>query len=273
MDKKISLKKKVLNWLDENGYPLEMRVASLLRCSKKNETKFDEAPGMEGSYIRQGSHYQDPETNSSREIDLIWSHGNFISGASIDFVIECKNTQKPWILFTSPEAGSNFNRIFAFGILSKKAKESLFESLGSNGDEAWKRIPWLWKEGGQIGYGITQAFEGNQDAPYKAILSAVKASLWLENDASKKTYSASTCFVAFPVVVTSSPLFECFLDESGKTVLKEIESGFLFFNQHIGTFQAVCVRVLTQSGLNNFANECQSIVKELMAVFPQDNKL
>jgi hypothetical protein len=279
MNEENSLEQNLISWLEENGYPLEMKVASLLRISEKRYEGEDEKEGKSEDFldipdIRQGSHYQDPETNSSREIDLIWSHGNFMTGATIDFAIECKNTKKPWILFTSKEAGANYNRFYTFGILSKGAKKSIIDKVfaekntNSPAEKSMKKIPWLWKEG-QIGYGITQAFEGNQDTPYKAVFSAVKASLWLINEGIKKYPGGLKYLAAFPVVVTSSPLFECYLNENEEITLKKVDSGFLFFNQHIGKFRATCIRILTEPGLNNFTQEGKLIVKELMSAFPK----
>jgi hypothetical protein len=288
MDKEKSLEQNLLSWLEENGYPLEMKVASLLRISGKRDEGEEENSEnfLDTPHIRQGSHYKDIETNTSREIDLIWSHGNYMTGANIDFVIECKNTKKPWILFTSKEAGANYNRIFSFGILSKGARHSiidgidkrsskngsiLHEKIASNMEKNMKKVPWLWKEG-KIGYGITQAFEGNHDAPYKAVYSAVKASLWLLNEGINRDPDGLKYLAAFPVVVTSSPLFECYLNENEEIVLEKVDSGFLFFNQHIGKFRATCIRILTEPGLNNFVQEGKLIVKELMATFPKDTE-
>ena len=50
------LEKRVADWLKTQGYPLEMRVASALR-----EVGFD---------VSQSEYYNDPDTQTSREIDV-----------------------------------------------------------------------------------------------------------------------------------------------------------------------------------------------------------
>ena len=51
---------KVRNWLETQGYTLEMRAASAFRAI--------------GFDVRQSSHYDDPETGKSREIDVTPQH-------------------------------------------------------------------------------------------------------------------------------------------------------------------------------------------------------
>jgi len=56
--------------------------------------------------------------------------------------------------------------------------------------------------------------------------------------------------VTFPIVVTSSPLFECFLGGAGAAELREIDRGFLFFQQRIGSTSPVKVAIVTVKGLD-----------------------
>lgn len=189
------LKSKLTKWLGAQGYPLEMQVASAAR----KHTKFD---------IRQSWHYKDPESDSSREIDIVCTASDPRGIAEINFAIECKATQKPWILFSSEEAASSYHRLSSFGLFSSAARaavlESLFTSSNKSNYKTAKSIPWLWKEG-LIGYSLTQAFDGNKDTPYIASLSSVKAAIWLLNNSLWQTEEHRSYAVSFPIIITSSP--------------------------------------------------------------------
>jgi hypothetical protein len=221
MTQQSDLKSKLTEWLGEQGYPLEMQVASAAR----KFTHFD---------IRQGWHYKDPECGTSREIDIICTVCDPRGIAEINFVIECKATTKPWILFSSDDASSSYHRLSSFGLFSTEAHSSvagsLFPSISDikTDYDVAKAIPWLWKEG-IVGYSLTQAFDGNKDIPYIASLSAVKAAIWLLSNSLWQTTEYRPYAISFPIIVTSSPLFECSTNRSGDPVLNEINHGYLLF--------------------------------------------
>ena len=68
-------------WLQKQGYPLEMEVASALR--------------KKGLWVRQASYYKDPESDKSREIDVICTEAEVLGMAALHFVVECKASKKP----------------------------------------------------------------------------------------------------------------------------------------------------------------------------------
>jgi hypothetical protein len=78
---------KVREWLEKQGYSLEMEAASEFR--------------KVGFEVTQSSYYIDPETAKPREIDV-----EAISGSSLGFVdvrfFICKSSDKPWVLLCSP---------------------------------------------------------------------------------------------------------------------------------------------------------------------------
>lgn len=243
-----NLESKVQEWLSKQGYPLEMRIASLVR--KKTEFA-----------VRQGWHYQDPESGKSREIDIVFTKGEPKGIAEINYVIECKGTNKPWILFTSDDAADSYHRLSSFGIFTKSAHAAVGGEIFNFDDDKTnesKKVPWLWKEG-RIGYAVTQAFDGNNDVPYAATLSSIKASIWLKSHSLWQSAKYRDYVVVFPIVVTSSPLFECYLDESGNSVLTPIEHGYLFFNQYIEDFTATCVSIVQEKYFETYLNQCLEV--------------
>ncbi len=255
MDDAPSLHQKTLAWLERQGYPLEMKVASQLRA----KTKFQ---------VRQGWYYTDPESEQSREIDVVATASEDYGYATVHFAIECKATSKPWVLFTSKYTIENFNRILAFGFSSNDARGALSDSLFPLDKEAIpvkNELPWIWDRT-PVGYALVQAFEGNSDAPYAATSSAVKAALHCFAS-SPEHNSPPPLMVSFPVVVTASPLFECRLGDDGCTELKEIERGFLFYQRRIGTFPATTVAIVTEKGLGHYIDESIAVSKSLMTIF------
>lgn len=251
----VDLTEKLTKWLGEHGYPLEMRVASVVR----KYTRFD---------IRQGWHYIDPESGNSREIDIVCTAPEPRGMAEINFVIECKATKKPWVIFASEDAASSYHRLNAFGLFSQAARSAVAERLFSSDlyspadYEDAKSIPWLWKEG-LVGYAITQAFEGNNDVPYVASMSCIKASIWLLSQSLWQSAEYRTHSISFPIIVTTSPLFECTLKDDGSLALCEIGHGHLFFKQHINEFFATCISVVTESHLETFLKECQVVADRM----------
>jgi len=95
MRKHSELEIKIVNWLESQGYPLEMIVA----------LAFEKA----GISVSSSEYYEDPGSGEPREIDvsasrryLIGKHNLFDTSCQI----ECKlSRDKPWIVFTSEERG------------------------------------------------------------------------------------------------------------------------------------------------------------------------
>jgi hypothetical protein len=81
------------NYLTKQGYPFEMKVASLFQKA--------------GFGIHQSAYYVDPVTEIPREIDIvaIWIAEFENKKINIVFPIECKYATSPWILFSSITQG------------------------------------------------------------------------------------------------------------------------------------------------------------------------
>lgn len=79
---------KVKNWLDSQGYPLEMKVA---RCFQNARFR-----------VSSSEHYLDPDEKKPREIDVIASLDETIAGKTFQraFTVECKVSKgSPWVCF------------------------------------------------------------------------------------------------------------------------------------------------------------------------------
>jgi len=175
---------KVRDWLDAQGFTLEMRTASAFRAA--------------GFEVRQSSHYIDPETGKGREIDVIATDLDVLGVVAINFIVECKSSKKPWVLLCSHDTVDRYNRFFAFGALSKGAVGVLADRV----IELLPKVAWLKKEG-LIGYSLRQALS-EADVAYAAAIGVAKA---CDSQINRPETECTPPYAfAFPVIVADSPL-------------------------------------------------------------------
>lgn len=232
----------VRDWLEKQGYSLEMRAASAFRAA-------------DFEMVRQSSYYIDSETNKAREMDVEVITRSMVGFLDVRFFIECKSGDKPWVLLSSADTLVNYNRLFAFCAMSKLARKFFAES--ENLVELIQRFSWLKKEGVIGGYSLRQAFSKDADFGYIAAMNVAKA---CHNHVTDNKSTLERLNFAFPVIVVDKPLIRCTLDKSGEIELKEVEQGeFLFTGHQIGT----CIRVVTIAHLPAFAKEAKQVVEQL----------
>jgi hypothetical protein len=231
---------KVRQWLELQGFTLEMRTASAFRAA--------------GFHVRQSSVYVDAETEKAREVDVLAIDPDNLGVLDIRFIVECKSAKKPWVLLCSPDTLVGYNRISAFASVSKKVREVFIQRLGGFLD----KFPWLRKEG-LIGYSLRQALS-NADVAYAAAATLAKAcDDFVSRDDGQYT---SVLSFAFPVIVIDGPLLRCSLEENGEVQLEEVDQGeFLFFLGDFGT----CIRVVTAGRLTAFTHEAKQVADQLRA--------
>jgi hypothetical protein len=249
MNSKDELKNKVQAWIEGQGYPLEMKVASSLVES--------------GFEVRQSFYYTDPESKEVREIDVVCNSTEIIDVADVYFVIECKSTSKPWILFTSENTFVNYNRYLAYCLYSEVGKNRFIDktmSIPKLGD----RLTWFDKKG-RNGYAITEAFTSNVDNTYKAAMSTLKASVSLK--ASEDRGKRKPLTFIFPVIVVDGCLFEGYLDSHGNLVVDEIERGFLHFPRQISEVTGTTICISTLDYLPQLIVEAKKMTAEIKELF------
>jgi len=239
-----ALDEKILEWLGGQGYGLEMKVAASL--------------GAVGFEVLKSSFYLDPETGVSREIDVVGRITDIHGLLNVYSVVECKKSAKPWVLFTSKDAG--FNRVWSFGIMTEAASDALVEHLSCLAE----KIDWFRKDGG-LAYGITEAFTSKQDNAFQAARAATKAAIaYLEEESLEQRWFERLSFF-FPTVVLDAPLFECFLESDGEPVVSEIDSAFLNFPIQVGQRRGASVQIVTLKSLDNYCKDIKSVFYSLRA--------
>jgi hypothetical protein len=250
-----NLPRKIREWLDKQGYPLEMRVARAL-SSLQDDDRFL-------SSIVQSSIYSDPDTENSREIDVEVHSTDIFGGFEFKVFCECKKSSRPWVVFTSQRTAWHMSRIRAFAVTSKTASEVLARRIME-----CREVPWFCK-GERIGYGLREAFNQNVDTPFKAIQSSVKAAV-SELRRSRNRSSGDHFAFIFPVLVVEAPLFECYLDEEGAPQLQEIASGHLSCPLGYEDCFGTSVRVCRDSALSELVGDLQNIRESLFALLQPD---
>lgn len=236
------LPEKIIEWLKTTGFPLEMEAASAFR-----KAGFD---------VRQSATFPDPQSDKGREIDVLAEDPDLIGIIEVSFVIECKSSSKPWVVFTSDDALSNYNRLFAFGVTSIAAREVLANRFTD--------LPLLGryiKRPQQGGYGFRQALGKESDPAYTAAIGALKASHGVAQDRSSS--SIPRFAFAFPVIVIDSPLFECSRKENGELELTEVSNSEFLFSAHIPDHIGCCIKVITKEHLPTFANWAKNLANTI----------
>jgi hypothetical protein len=229
------MEEEILKWLDKQGYPLEMYVAQKFR-----ENKF---------YVSQSIFYYDDEFKLNREIDVRAHKGIFIEDtfASIDYIIECKSSNKPWLLFSSDREYPSDPIIESERYFYYDIAFPLIVNLGA--DDLLNKIYPSYVEFSKVGYGITQAFTSGNDLAYKAIITLSKYCHSSKNNAKSKNYSDNKIII--PMLVIDNELFEVTLSDKYKLQIESKEIGYLYFNH----FSIVVVKKSYLDTFCKLANE------------------
>jgi hypothetical protein len=256
-----SLERRLGEWLNSQGYPLEMRVAR----------RFEEA----GFSCGVSQFFRDPETAEVRETDVMAFQAESYTDIDVrlTFVVECKSSRtRPWVFFVSgPNAWADINTHFLFTIASKQGRRLL--NAVKRRDKVWDRLP-LFTMPIRPGYGATQGFTSGKDVVYEAGISVVKAAIARAKEADVVSEEWPTAEIVFPIIVTPAPLFEYYLGPEGQPVLSEMTRAlFVWRNPSVGRYVSL-IFVIRDDALVEFAqaaamsaqylvHQCQAEVESL----------
>jgi hypothetical protein len=229
----------VTEWVEKQGYSLEMRVAKKFRDANFRVSQFN--------------HYIDQESQSVRPVDVVASNTRNIKESTVDLKVyaECKyvGDNRAWVIITTQE---KFNKYMYFSRV-----------LRNNHPANWKAIETLqgrfigklvqFAEGKQefdfftrktAGYIVRQAFLDKHDSAYEAIVEIGKSveAHDLENEnfykkslevfeQSENLHSAPSfglyLSIAIPIVVINGELYESSLADDGRIETRKIEHGIV----------------------------------------------
>jgi hypothetical protein len=253
------LKTKVTSWLNGQGYPLEMRVASTLQ--------------KDGFRVVQSEYFADPDTGVSRELDVAAFKQIEIENVlfRVSLLIECKHsTDKPWLLFSSDKT-----RLADPARVAQRAANSLgghfLREVCQSTDVQSLSLFSLPK---RPAYGVTQALTTGKDVCYSAVTSVSKAALATvaELDERKETEkknlrmlrrTSGICSIVFPVVVVEGKLFEVFLDDSTNVVVDDVDNGTLLWRNPVVGMPHTIVNIVSSSSFEHFSHEALVAIDRL----------
>ena len=259
------MEEKILKWLSENGYPLEMRIARQL-----GKAQFD---------VTQSHFYTDYESGKHREIDVLGRLYDFIepdeyiaiSELETFCTVECKSATNPWVVFTETQP-SSWN-------LEQAAANEGGEKLIIRASKALKTTKLVMRSR-VAGHGIAQAFGGGADIPYSAVMSAMKAAEAKATEAFKEVginSNMSLSVAVVPAVVISAPLFECRLNDQMEPELRRVRSAALalrYPKERKSLRTTAVIHVVTEDGWSEFMEELRefhnALKTELHTLIPPD---
>lgn len=247
---------KLLEWLDKQGYPLEMKVAKL----------FIE----KGFAVRHSPYYLDQDTETRREIDLIASVvlGKDDKATKFSIVIECKNNNdKPWVSFCSKRHSLHPIAYIVQKCATRTAQQILdaIAKKDHNFEDGF-----LFTHPVRPAYNITQAFENGGDKTYAAMYSASKAS-WslIKPNLTQINYAE----IVIPLIVIGGKLFESYLDDNGDFQVEEVNRSTIIWNNPVVGMPHTTLFIETYEKLSERIDVYKKDIKEFQRLreelFPQ----
>lgn len=238
------LSTKVKNWVEEQGYSLEMRVAK----------KFQE----NGFQVSQFEHFIDQESHSVRPVDVVASLSEDFgdSRVVIKLYVECKYSakDKPWVIVVTSD---KFDKYSFFSRILKGYHPSNWLNIETLQGRITGRIVQALDSDLSLetfsiknpGYVIAESLTNQKDHAYEAIIQISKSveahdtetedtykqALQVfdepDNDPDYVRYSSDFGLffsIAIPVVVINGQLFESYLGNNNEVEVSEIQSGMVF---------------------------------------------
>jgi hypothetical protein len=222
---------KILDWLEKQGYSLEMRVAQIFRRA--------------GFAVSQFENYIDPESHDLREIDIVASLGRQVEGITLVFrlLIECRYAKKPWAIFVSEQRSHPFDRfshvlrgcsdVFEWQKATTLQGRIIAKLLADIGRNDFLRLTTFFMPG-NIGYAVTETLRSDPNAKDNAYIAVKQITKCLEANTieNEQDYHRSLedsherqlarknivlyCNIAVPVIIVKGSIYECSLDRDSR---------------------------------------------------------
>ena len=235
------LQENLRSWFNKTGFPLEIETARAF---------FGQRFGVEHSAV-----YPDPETQKSREIDVLAYRRDETGVYGALFPVECKATDKPWVVLTDPEQYFQYGGLW-IAAMSPKAREAMAYHVT-------EYLNFYEQAFGQTtgGFSLKQAFCGETDHAYTACMSALKAAHALVAD------EETNITFAFPTLVVNTPIYEYSEDADGQQIFKEVASSSFSFSAHMNGYSRAIIRIVSNRALADHAEKCRILSDHLKQLF------
>src|SRR5215207_341926 len=281
-DNNQKLSTQVKNWVEEQGYSLEMRVAK----------KFQES----GFTVSQFEHSVDQESHSVRPVDVVATLSQDFGNCrvAIRLFTECKYSakDKPWVIIVTSD---KFDKYSFFSRMLKGVHPSNWAMVNSlQGRMTARLIQSMERNYGldafsikNSGYAVAEAFKTQGDHAYEAIAQIGKCveahdneaediyrtmlQNWEQIDFQISPSQLGFFFsIAFPIVVINGQLFESYLNEDNVVEVSEIENGTVFVpdrrhetNPH-SEINLSPVTIVTEKYLDNYVASMKAAIESIL---------
>lgn len=261
-DSGASLEKKVVDWLNNQGYPLEMFTE---RCCREK-----------GLATHQSWYYRDRESGQQRETD-VFAHTRRLSVTSdgrefqLSFTFECKQSRsKPWVALVHTDG--TYRLGLKAAMVQRIVPEYCEEWWINLAHKAGRHNNYPLDNGNPVGYSLVRVSfdKSDNDLAYAALMSAAKAAIgitdWLDT-ASKAEKAGSLYFtVVIPVLVLDSPLFSCCLDDNNEIRVLPIQRCSIQWANQVGAMPNTIVEVVTKESLPDFLQEMNDAFAQIVSL-------
>jgi hypothetical protein len=235
----------IRKWLNENGYPLEMKAAQIFRNA--------------GFSVEQSDYYLDTESEAYRELDIVATLFGETDRVhySMRILVECKVCKdKPWLLFTeSMDTRKSLRLTIHPGneLGTQMAKQFKFnKELGT--------LPIL-SEQDVTGYALVESMRNSdkKDNTYAALMGLSKG-LYAFSKHPQYNHVAGKdiCELFLAVTVIKGDLFQAYLDKADAIQLIKIEKGAVIWSNPVCGNRSCAINIVTDSALPGF---CQTLIK------------
>jgi len=248
-----NLEAQILSEINKTGFPLELRISDSIESR---------------GYIKKHSvYYVDDDEGKGRELDILahkflWNQKGKINWFVDTYLaIECKKSDKPWVIFTSQKDGDDDNNIFTYDHMVQQELEIPVWSP----DEIWETVidpvttisPHFSHS--RIGrtYFIPFTNSETSEMIYKSLTTSVKATIAIKKNSG---YAGSRLYFYYPTVVLQGRLFESYL-ENGESKLVESEMLPVSFTYKSANYEPVnfIVPIVTENAFGKYLNSLEQV--------------
>ena len=257
------LESKVVKWLTEQGYPLEMYATRV--C---DDLGFETNPAF---------YYYDPDSGSYRETDVLASSTKLTlsdeRSFQIHLTIECKQSrEKPWVAFTDVDPATP--ELVFFHKITPEHSAAWWASTVGSFRAGQTDYPLCATKPSAHSLARVSFSKSNEDAAYGALMSVTKAAVgvasWLDK-VDKDSYWSKFHSVVIPVLLLDGPLFGCQLNDEGNLAIQRLSRCTLHWKNRIGDerMPMITIEIVTPDSLSAFLTSIQRDAVALVQVARQ----
>lgn len=250
---------KIIDWLNKTGYPLELWTESIL---SKNSF-----------IVTNSTLYKDAENDIFREIDLkatrTWATEEYDTVFALELIIECKKSDKPFILLCNENSENKQISIGSYYGLSDPIIAMLL-----NNSNTKIELP----QESNAGFKLIQGFVNGDETINKATNALIKS----YNDARNNELEFIQHYIddnynsiILPILVIDAPFFELKTNINNELKLKKIESGILNISTNLSKYylEPFEIPIVTKFGFIELMNEIQKFGKQNIEFLTQNPTL